>query len=134
MRVPLGLRLIVLALCVSACGIIGGPKVDETANWSMQKLYSEAKDEMSAGNWTAAVGLLEKLESRYPFGPYAQQAQLDMAYAYYKDGEPEQAINATNINDFSPLPIVLSPRSLTLPCPSVNLEVSIGAFVDPNRD
>lgn len=94
MRVPLGLRWVVLALCVSACGIVGGPKIDETANWSMQKLYSEAKDEMSAGNWTAAVGLLEKLESRYPFGPYAQQAQLDMAYAYYKDGENEQAINA----------------------------------------
>lgn len=94
MKLPLFLRLILLSLLLSACGLIGGPKTDETANWSMQKLYSEAKDEMGAGNWTSAVGLLEKLESRYPFGPYAQQAQLDMAYAYYKDGEAEQALNA----------------------------------------
>jgi outer membrane protein assembly factor BamD len=67
---------------------------DETAGWSAQRLYSEAKGAMADSNWATAVKYFEKLEARYPFGRYAQQAQLDSAYAYYRDGEPAQAIAA----------------------------------------
>ena len=67
---------------------------DETLGWSADKLYAEAKDEMSSGNWGAAVKLLEKLESRYPFGRYAQQAQIDTAYAHWKEGENVLALAA----------------------------------------
>jgi outer membrane protein assembly factor BamD len=49
---------------------------------------------MNEGNWATAVKYFEKLEARYPFGRYAQQAQLDTAYAYYRDGEPASAIAA----------------------------------------
>lgn len=42
---------------------------------------------MASGNWATAIGHLQKLESRYPFGRYAQQAQIDTAYAYWKDNE-----------------------------------------------
>ena len=38
----------------------------------------------------------EKLEARYPYGRYAQQAQLEIAYAYYKDNEPAQAVTAAD--------------------------------------
>ena len=58
---------------------------DETINWTADRLYSEAKDEMSSGNWAQAITLLQKLESRYPFGRYAQQAQIDTAFAHWKD-------------------------------------------------
>ena len=67
---------------------------DETAGWSAQKLYAEAKDNLNSGNYERAVKLFETLESRYPFGRYAQQAQLEVAYAYYKDNEPISAIAA----------------------------------------
>ena len=67
---------------------------DETAGWSAQKLYSEAKDNLNEGNYERAVKLFETLESRYPFGRYAQQAQLEVAYAYYKDNEPISAVAA----------------------------------------
>jgi outer membrane protein assembly factor BamD len=59
---------------------------------SAEQLYAEAKTEMSAGNWQRARELLTKLESRFPFGRYAQQAQIEIAYAFYREGEPAQAI------------------------------------------
>lgn len=67
---------------------------DLTLGWSPDRLYSEAKDEISSGNYTKAVELLEKLESRYPFGRWAQQAQLEIAWSQYKDGERALALSA----------------------------------------
>ncbi len=69
---------------------------DETAGWSAQKLYGEAKDEMASKNWEKAIKYLEKLEARYPYGRYAQQAQLEVAYAYWKSGERASAIAAAD--------------------------------------
>ncbi len=62
--------------------------------WSAQKLYTEAKVELDDGNYERAVKLFETLEARYPYGRYAQQAELDVGYAYYKDNEPISAIAA----------------------------------------
>jgi len=69
---------------------------DETQGWSAQKLYGEAKDAMSSRTWDRAIKYLEKLEARYPYGRYAQQAQLDVAYAYWKHGERASAIAAAD--------------------------------------
>ena len=84
---------VILALLVSACGTTGKPE-DETVGWSAQRIYAEAKDSMADGAYDRAVTLFEKLEARYPFGPYAQQAQLEVAYAYYKSGEQASALAA----------------------------------------
>jgi outer membrane protein assembly factor BamD len=65
---------------------------DKTAAMSPNKIYAEAKDELSSGSYDKAVTLLEKLEGRAAGTPLAQQAQLDKAYAQYKSGEPAQAI------------------------------------------
>jgi outer membrane protein assembly factor BamD len=83
-----------LAFSLSACGLLP-EKVDETKGWSASKLYSEAHDELSSGNYEKAVSHFEKLESRYPFGTYAQQAQMEIAYAYYRQGDAPQALAAT---------------------------------------
>ncbi len=97
-RVPglqrvLGSVLLSAALTLGGCGLLPEVK-DETAGWSAQKIYAEAKDNLGQGNYERAVKLFETLESRYPFGRYAQQAQLEIAYAYYKDNEPISAIAA----------------------------------------
>ncbi|WP_454720964.1 MULTISPECIES: outer membrane protein assembly factor BamD [Cupriavidus] len=76
---------------LSACGLLSD-QPDETAGWSANKLYAEAKDALDSGDFTRAVKLYEKLESRYPFGRFAQQAQIDTAYANYKDGETAAAL------------------------------------------
>ncbi|MBV5335621.1 outer membrane protein assembly factor BamD, partial [bacterium] len=60
------------------------------------KLYAEAASEMDSGGYKKAIELYEKLEARYPFGRYAMQAQLDVAYANYKAEEPEAAIAAAD--------------------------------------
>lgn len=65
---------------------------DKTADWSPNKIYAEAKDELNSGGYDKAVTLLEKLEGRAAGTPLAQQAQLDKAYAHYKSGEAAQAI------------------------------------------
>ncbi|WON75396.1 outer membrane protein assembly factor BamD [Nitrosospira sp. Is2] len=84
-----------LILLLSACGLL--PKnVQDSKNWSASKYYSEAKTELNEGNYAGAVKLFEQLEARYPYGRYAQQAQLEIAYAYYKDNEQASAIAAAD--------------------------------------
>lgn len=87
------LAIFTLSLGLSGCGLL--PEVaDETAGWSAQRLYAEAKDNLNDGDFEQAIKLYETLEARYPYGRYAQQAQLEIAYAYYKDQEPISAIAA----------------------------------------
>ncbi len=89
----LKLLALLLAVSLTACGLLP-EKIDETTSWPAGKLYREAKDEMNSGNYEKAIEYFEKLESRYPFGVYAQQAQIDIAYAYYRDNEQAQALAA----------------------------------------
>ncbi len=79
---------------LAGCGLFGNGESDKTINWSAQKLYSEAQDELGAGGYSQAIKYLETLQSRFPFGRYAQQAQMQIAYAQYRDGERELALAA----------------------------------------
>jgi outer membrane protein assembly factor BamD len=74
----------------------GSTERDETANWSAQRLYGEAKDSMASKDWGQAIKYFEKLEARYPYGRFAQQAQLEIAYSYWKDSERASAIAAAD--------------------------------------
>jgi len=85
-----------LALLLSGCGSTPADPVDETRGWSASKLYAEARDELNVGNYDKAISHFEKLESRYPFGIYAQQAQMEIAYAYYRQGEQAQGLAAVD--------------------------------------
>lgn len=88
--------LIVIAIAaalMAGCGLFPETK-DETIGWSANKLYTEAKSALNDGAYTRAITYFEKLESRYPYGRYAQQAQIEIAYAYWKDQETASAIAA----------------------------------------
>lgn len=83
------------ALALAGCG--GTPEAtDQTAGWPVERLYGEARKAMNAREWERAIGLLQKLEARFPYGRYAQQAQLDVAYANWKFDEQAAAIAAVN--------------------------------------
>jgi outer membrane protein assembly factor BamD len=84
---------IILALLLAACGVLPEAK-DETAGWSAQKLYTEAKTAMADASYEKAIKYFEALEARYPYGRYAQQSQLEVAYAYFKSQEPALAVTA----------------------------------------
>ncbi len=65
-----------------------------TQNWTVEQIYSEARDELNSGNYSRAISLYDVLRSRQPEGRHSEQALLDTAYAYYKDEEPEKALIA----------------------------------------
>ena len=86
--------LMVVALALAGCGTFGGDDDDVTDNWPEDKLYFAAKKNLDVGACGAAIEDYEKLQTRYPFGPYAAQAQLELAYCYYNSDEPGSAIAA----------------------------------------
>src|ERR1700704_40545 len=92
----LGGLAIVTALLFAGCGLLSSAQEDESIGWSAQRLYGEAKDAMLSKEWQKAIKYLEKLEARYPYGRYAQQAQLEVAYAQWKDGERASALAAAD--------------------------------------
>lgn len=92
-RLRAGAISLALALTLSACSMFSDPP-DITRNWPVQRLYGEAKAALGDGDYETAIDYYEKLESRFPFGRYAQQAQVDLAYAYWKDDQPASSIAA----------------------------------------
>jgi outer membrane protein assembly factor BamD len=84
---------LIFGVLVAACGLLPEAQ-DETKGWSAQKLYSEAKSELAARNYEQAIKYYEKLEARYPYGRFAQQAQIEIAYAHFKDDNPAQCVAA----------------------------------------
>ena len=82
---------LVLVSTLAGCSSV---EKDPTLKWDAERLYSEAKEEMGIASWRKARELLEKLEARFPFGRYAQQAQMEITYTYYKEGESAQAVTA----------------------------------------
>lgn len=94
LRVKLSmLRIALMAGAVVAIAGCASSNEDKTANWSPNRIYAEAKDEMKSGSYEKATLLLEKLEGRAAGTPLAQQAQLDKAYAHYRAAEPAQALS-----------------------------------------
>lgn len=103
-RKPLRLTLILaliagMSVSVSACSMFQGngkaktAKVDKTRGLNADQIYQRAKTALNNGEYQNAINLYESLEAKYPLGRYAQQAQLESAYAYYKFDEPDTALD-----------------------------------------
>jgi len=88
---PWNLRGLVLLVGI-VLGACSSATLDETSQWSPEKLYAEAKEEAAAGNMERAIKLYERLEGRAAGTPLAQQAQLERAYALYRTGEKSEAL------------------------------------------
>lgn len=93
MRSLAAIAALILATLLSGCGLLPEVK-DETVSWSANKLYTEAKQALNEGNYDTSIKYYEKLESRFPYGRFAQQAQMDLAYAYWKYSEKDSALAA----------------------------------------
>ncbi len=88
--------VLLLGWTLGGCGLLKGGDDDETKGWSAAKLYSEAKSNLNDRNYDIAIKYYQKLEARYPYGRFAQQAQIEVAYAHHKDKEPALAIAAAD--------------------------------------
>lgn len=98
MKSPLSLHLhsavwLTCLLLVTSCSSLDQVP-DDTS--TAEELYRSAKRSLKQGDFLTAVDTFEKLGARYPFGNYTQQAQLDVAYAYYKQDEYDSAISAAD--------------------------------------
>ena len=92
----LGALLLSLGLLLlSGCGT-KSQEYDPTANWTAEQLLQDGKTEMNSANWKTAKERFIAVESRFPFGTYAQQAMIDLAYVQWKDKEPELALGTIN--------------------------------------
>jgi outer membrane protein assembly factor BamD len=85
--------LIGLLATLVACASLNEDPIED---WSAEQLYEEAKNALDRGYYETAIDYYETLEARFPFGRYAQQAQLESAYAYYKFNQPDAAIAAAD--------------------------------------
>lgn len=59
-------------------------------------LYNAATKQLENSQWESAIKNLNSLEENFPFGTYAEQAQLELIYAHYMSGEPDAAIATAN--------------------------------------
>lgn len=80
--------------CLVLSGCAGDGQKDDTDIWSETKLYSEANERLNDADFAKCGKYFEKLEARFPFGPYSQQAQINAAYCYWKAQEQAQALVA----------------------------------------
>ena len=84
--------LAVIAVLVAGCA--GHEEFDLAAN--IKDAYVDAQQAVDAGNYRKAIAIFEGLQARFPFSDFSTQIQLELAYAYYKDGRVEQAIDAAD--------------------------------------
>lgn len=91
-------RLLFLLLTVfllAGCGRLFN-RDDPLETLPVEGLYAEGKSSLEKGNVGRAQRYFQRLTARFPFGPYTEQAQLELAYAYYKGGKAEEATSAVN--------------------------------------
>lgn len=63
---------------------------------SANQLFAQADSELAKGNYKNAITRFEALDALYPFGDQAEQGQLEIIYAYYKDSDIPSAVAAAD--------------------------------------
>ncbi len=77
---------------LSGCGLFGDGEEDEFAGLTTEEqFYRRALEQLNSQNFNGAIGTYQALESRFPFGRFAAQAQIEIVYAYYRNGDNEAA-------------------------------------------
>jgi len=95
MRLPIhSTRLLLPALALLAL-LLGGCNKDRNgiAEATADELYTKAKSSLDASSWDRSIAIYKALQTRYPFGRYTEQSMLDLSYAYFRRGLPEQALS-----------------------------------------
>jgi len=91
-------KLLTAAMIALLLVMLPGCKKDKNKvdNRSAAAMYEDAKRYLDGQNWSRAVGAYQQLSTRYPFGRFTEQAQLELAYAYHKGGRPEAALSTAD--------------------------------------
>lgn len=90
-------KALIIVSALLSLGLAGCASQTASVNTlSEQSLYERAQDNLEQKYWRLAIESLRRLETDYPFGKYAQAAQLSLIYAYYQSDEVELAAAAAN--------------------------------------
>ena len=91
-------RLLIGVLTALMLVTVSGCKKDKNIDdgRSAEEMYTAAKGYLNSQNWGRAVSQYQMLSTRYPFGRYTEQAQLELAYVYHKSGNPEAALSTAD--------------------------------------
>lgn len=87
--------MLVMLAAVVGCGSNDQPST-QAIDQDAAELYRNAKSSLDNGAYESAIEQYETLQSEYPFGPFATQAQLDLIFAYRKSAEHASAIAAAD--------------------------------------
>ena len=91
------IALVTLLAALAGCSLFHrGKKGDPLDTLPVEELYQHGVDALEAGNNDLASRSFERLVARFPFGPYTEQSQINLAYAQYKDGKPDDAYSTVN--------------------------------------
>lgn len=94
---PRFVLLLCLLALLSGCSFLGGKDtVPETETLPVAQLYQKAHQYLDDGNYDKAGRYYKRLTARFPFGPFSEQAQLDLAYVEYKGNKPDDAYSSVN--------------------------------------
>jgi outer membrane protein assembly factor BamD len=85
-----------LLLAIFAAGCHHDKQQAETETLPVDKLYDAAKSALMKGNDGKAIKYYQRLIARFPFGPYTEQSQMELAFAQYKDGKSDEALSTIN--------------------------------------
>jgi outer membrane protein assembly factor BamD len=81
-----------LIVVMAATLLVACSSNDKKENMTEQQLYTEAEKYIKDESFAEAVKNLQMIESRFPFGPYAEQAQLELIYAQYRNYQHEATV------------------------------------------
>jgi outer membrane protein assembly factor BamD len=87
------ITLVYISLGLAGCA--SQPLVNDS-NLSAQEIYQAGLTELNKERYAKAVAHFQNLEAKYPFGHYAEQAQLELIYAYFMNDEYEAAHATAN--------------------------------------
>lgn len=83
------LSIVLIISLLSGCSSL---MLKPESEWTVDEFYQKAKGEFDSGQWSMAIEFYEKLKANYPYGEHAEQAYLELAYAFYRYDEPLSAI------------------------------------------
>jgi len=95
LKFPINSKLLIVALIATSLITVSGCKKNKERiddGRPASEMYAQAKRYLDGQNWSRAIGAYQDLSTRFPFGRYTEQAQLELTYAYHKGGQPDAAL------------------------------------------
>lgn len=92
------IRVVALCAMIGLTACASNQAEDEAARIreTERQLYDAAQRQLRTQQWDLAIDNLQRLEENFPFGTYAEQAQLELVYAFYRNYDFEASIAAAD--------------------------------------